>query len=114
MIRLGVVKERVKGKTGLLFPELRPDARHGTYSAALSKKAGRLLRSLGLPATITTHSTRHRFADALRAAKVEPKLRARLLGHSLGTITARFGRGHDAKALREAVNLVKYKGVSLE
>lgn len=36
LVRMGLM-ERVKGKTGLLFPELRPDSRHGTYTAALSE-----------------------------------------------------------------------------
>jgi len=114
LIDLGLIRKRVEGKSGLLFPELRRDARHGTYTAALSKKAGRLLRSLGLSRTVTSHSARHCFADALRAAKVEPEVRARLLGHSLGSITERYGRGHPVNVLRDAVNVVRYEGLVID
>ena len=37
----------------------------------------------------------------------------RLLGHSTGTMTERYGLGHDVKALAEAVALVRYAGVKL-
>jgi integrase len=108
LTRLGLM-DRVNGNSGLLFPELRPDAKHGTYTSALSKKAGRYLRAIGLPATVTTHSTRHAFTDALRRAKVEPEIRSRLLGHSArASMTERYGAGHDVKALQEAVNAVTY------
>lgn len=110
LIRLGLIAERVKGKAGLLFPELRPDARHGTFTAALSKKAGRYLRAIGLPPTITTHSTRHAFTDALRRAKVEPEIRSRLLGHGAGpSTTEQYGAGHDVHALLAAVNSARYE-----
>jgi integrase len=89
------------------------DARHGKLTAALSKTAGRYLRATGMPPTVTTHSARHAFTDALRRAKVEPELRSQLLGHSAGTMTARYGSGHDLKALQEAVNAVIYEGLSL-
>jgi integrase len=112
LIRLGLVKWRDKQpRGGLLFPELRPDKRHGKLTAALSKRAGRYLRALKMPASVTTHSTRHAFADGLRRAKVEPEIRSRLLGHSTQTMTERYGAGHDVKALQDAVNAVSYDGI---
>jgi integrase len=112
LIRLGLVEWRDKQlRGGLLFPELRPDKRHGKLTAALSKTAGRYLRALKMPVTITTYSTRHAFADGLRRAKVEPEIRSRLLGHSTQTMTERYGIGHDMKALRDAVNAVSYEGI---
>jgi integrase len=112
LIRLGLVEWRDKQpRGGLLFPELRPDKRHGKLTAALTKTAGRYLRALGFPPSVTTHSTRHSFVDALRRAKVEPELRSQLLGHSAGNMTARYGTGHDMKALRDAVNAVRYDGI---
>jgi integrase len=114
LIRLGLVKWRDKQPCGgLLFRELRPDKRHGKLTAALSKTAGRYLRALKMPASVTTHSTRHAFADGLRRAKVEPEIRSRLLGHSTQTMTERYGIGHDVKALEETVNAVQYPGVTL-
>jgi hypothetical protein len=37
------------------------------------------------------------------------------LSHSTasGTMTARYGSGHDLKALQEAVNAVRYEGMTL-
>jgi integrase len=66
-----------------------------------------------MPKTVTTHSARHAFADAARRAKVEPEIISRLLGHSAGTMTARYGSGYDLKALHEAVCAVRYEGVKL-
>jgi len=112
LIRLGLVEWRDKQpRGGLLFPELRPDKRHGKLTAALSKTAGRYLRALKMPASVTTHSTRHAFADGLRRAKVEPEIRSPLLGHSTQTMTELYGAGHDVQALEEAVNAVRYEGV---
>jgi len=112
LIRLGILSWRDRlPKGGLLFPELRPDARHGKLTASLSKTAGRYLRAIGMPATVTTHSARHAFTDALRRAKVEPEIISRLLGHSAGNMTARYGAGYDLRALQEAVNAVRYEGI---
>jgi integrase len=109
LIRMGLM-DRVKGKKGLLFPELRPDAKHGTYTAALSKKAGRYLRAIGMPPTVTTHSTRHSTTDKLRAAGVQEGIIAAILGHSVQGMTARYGRGWDVKALASAIATIEYPG----
>jgi hypothetical protein len=38
---------------------------------------------------------------------VEPELRSQLLGCRVENMTARYGSGHDVKALQEAVNAVQ-------
>ncbi len=112
--RLGLVEWRdAQPKDGLLFPELRPDAKHGKLTAALSKQANRYLRGIGIEPPVVAYSTRHSFADALRRAKVEPEIRSRLLGHSVEGMSGKYGAGFDVHALAEAVNSVRYEGISI-
>ena len=77
------------------------------------RKVKPLASSPPLPAplregVIELHSARHAFAGAARRAKVEPEILSRLLGHGAGNMTARYGSGHDLKALQGAVNAVRY------
>jgi integrase len=99
-------------KNGRLFPELKPGP-HGKLAGAFSKWWGRFTEQQGSADPLKTfHSLRHTFTDSLRRAKVEPELRSQLLGHSAGNMTARYGSGHDLRALQEAVNAVEYEGIS--
>ena len=103
---------KAQPKDGLLFSELRPGP-HGVLTGAFSKRYARFSDSLGITDPRTCfHSYRHSWIDAARRAKVEQEIRSALLGHSAGTMTARYGSGHDLRALQEAVNAVEYEGTS--
>ena len=95
---------------GRLFPELRAD-KHGVFTSRFGKWYGLFSDKCGITdKRHVFHSYRHSWIDAARRAKVEPEIRSALLGHSTasGTMTARYGSGHDLKALQEAVNAVRY------
>jgi integrase len=109
LLRLGLMGYVASVRAGgLLFTEMKPGP-HGKLSGAFSKWWGRYTGELGITSPQKVfHSLRHSFSDALRRAKVEPEIRSQLLGHGAQTMTARYGAGHDMKALQEAVNAVGY------
>jgi len=114
LVKHGLLDYAKAQAEGLLFPV--KAGPHGKLSGAFSKWWRRFTDECGVrDARKVFHSLRHAFADALRRAKVESEIRSALLGHSTasGTMTARYGSGHDLKALQEAVNAVRYEGVTL-
>jgi integrase len=81
---------------------------YGSRSALASKWYGRHARSLGITDKAKVfHSFRHLMLDALRAAGVEPEIRARLLGHEVEGMAGRYGTGHTLEQLRAALESVK-------
>jgi integrase len=113
LLEAGLVELARERGADWLFP-LKAD-RHGKRTSALSKAFGRLLRSLKLDqhGKIVMHSARHAVADRLRAAGIQEAIIAALLGHAHPTMTARYGRGYDAKVLAEAVAKVDYRALDL-
>jgi integrase len=94
-----------------LFPELRPGAR-GDLSQGFSKWYGRYRQALGITDPhVGMHAFRHGFADALRAAGVEPELRNAVMGHSQGHVGARYGDGWTVHALAQRVAELTFPGM---
>ena len=102
-----------------LFPLLRPGAKGG-FGEAWSKWFGRYKRELGIANKATvSHSFRHGFKDAARAARVSEELHDALTGHG----NASVGRGYGAKevvrrfgleTLADAVSRISYPGLDLD
>jgi integrase len=118
LVRAGFLRHvasvrRANPRGGRLFPELQPGAR-GQFSQGFSTWFGRYRRALGITdPQVGMHAFRHNFADALRAAGIEPELRNTLLGHSQGHVGARYGDGWLAQALAVAVARVYYPSLDL-
>lgn len=77
----------------LVFPSHAGAKRTNT----LSQRLVALIRRAGVPksARLTTHSFRHTLKEALCAASVEQRTQDRILGHSSGAVSERYGSPQD-------------------
>lgn len=91
-------------RAGRLFPDLKAGA-FGDLSAAYSKRAGRLIRDLGITdkRKVANHSWRHRFKDLCRDAGVPKDVHDRLTGHAEGDVSGSYGSGHGLPTLAAAI-----------
>ncbi|MDA7640576.1 site-specific integrase, partial [Opitutaceae bacterium] len=100
-----------------IFPELQPDA-YGNISSKYSKRFGRRLKRAGVKQdrSITFHSFRHTFRDALRRARVPEEIADRICGWSSGKNMGRhYGGSVDlVRTLFEEISKVEYEGLNLD
>jgi integrase len=77
------VKRRSPARSSL-WPDIPPDNTFGSRRAIASKRVGRWLRGIGITdqRIRPSHSWRHWFIDACRAARLHPEVRSALTGHS--------------------------------
>jgi integrase len=107
VVRKMLARRKAAGK-GRLFPELKAD-RFGDYSHALSKRAGRKLRAIGLtdPVLVAEHSWRHRARTLMERAEVAPWVADWVLGHERpGEGLGRYSEGPSDTQLVEAMRAV--------
>jgi integrase len=120
LIKFGFLKfvalqAKARGSGAWLFPQVEP----GTKGAkAFSKWFGRYIGSHGVTdAAKVFHSFRHNFIDALRAAGVDGEINTALVGHSDGSVHAKYGAKEIVtrfgKRLTKAVARVRYAGLDL-
>jgi integrase len=106
------VDERHEGVAKPLFRDLRPN-RHGYWSAAITKRISRIIRSdLGITnRKYTTYSLRHNFIDACKAAGIDEEIRMKFMGHQLEGVHGVYGNPlvlpHESKLISE----VSFAGV---
>jgi integrase len=82
---------------------------YGDRSNAISKRFGRLKKSLGYDERFVFHSIRKTFTSRLEAAGVPELLAARLLGHEVKTISyGLYSSGSTFPQLKDAINQVYY------
>ena len=106
---------KARGKSAWLCPQVAPGT---TGARAWSKWFGRYIGAHGVTEeTKVFHSFRHTFIDALRAAGSSEELNSALVGHSDGTVHAKYGAKEIARRFRhrlsEAVASVTYNGLDL-
>ena len=106
---------KARGESAWLFPQVAPGT---TGARAWSKWFGRYIGAHGVTEeTKVFHSFRHTFIDALRAAGSSEELNSALVGHSDGTVHAKYGAKEIARRFRrrlsEAVASVTYNGLDL-
>jgi integrase len=83
---------------------------YGGRSNAISKRFGRLKKSLGYSENYVFHSFRHGFATQLENANIPLNVSARLMGHEINNET--FGRYSDGLAfegLQQAISCIDWK-----
>ncbi len=112
---LEFVEAQRQAKRTRLFPELAFCPKKEKYTSAWSKWWGRWARKHVSPMKSKCyHSFRHLFADQLRATDAADSMIERLMGHSSGKTTRRYGRGHDLAKYDAVVQRIVVKGVDME
>ncbi|MBC8285474.1 MAG: site-specific integrase [Nitrospinae bacterium] len=91
-----------------LFPALKQSA--NGYGSAISKWFNKRLREKGIvDKKKVLHSTRHTFISKLKQLDIQDHLISELVGHTVESITVgRYGKKLDVKALRKAIEKLKY------
>lgn len=111
LIELGFGRYLATIKSGKLFPELKPDSR-GVPGGLFSKWFGGYRRSIGLDRDgCDFHALRHNFKTLLRGADADSEIKAALVGHSTGNVSAKYGM-YPLKHLKAAIDQVEL-GVSI-
>jgi len=83
-------------------------------SHSLSTRNGQALHGRwGIPSKrLTFHSTRHTFAKRAVQADLSDRVVKRLMGHSDGSMTARYGGNHNLAQLKAAIDLIGWPEIS--
>ncbi|MGE5506736.1 MAG: DUF6538 domain-containing protein [Actinomycetota bacterium] len=107
--------DRIRGSEEiLLFPDLIPD-RFGKRTATFSKKWAKFLDTIGIREREKVfHSFRHAFKDAARDSGLREDIHDALMGHDSGGVGRSYGVGFSLEVLRDAIDSVVYRGVSLQ
>ncbi|HEY5777908.1 MAG TPA: site-specific integrase [Terrimicrobiaceae bacterium] len=96
-----------------VFSDLKPD-RFGHWSAAISKRINRRLRSLGITnERLTAYSLRHNFRDACVSAQISEEARKKFMGHQLEGMDGVYGNPNPLPHESAMIDLVKFPEVDL-
>jgi integrase len=97
-----------------VFEDLRPD-RFGHWSAAISKRLNRRLRSLGITnERLTAFSLRHNFRDACVKGRMDAETRKKIMGHQLEGMDGVYGNPNPLPHESMAIDLVSYPDVDMK
>lgn len=113
---LGFVKSRRErlNRDIQLFSDLKPN-RFGNWSAAISKKFNRRIRSLGIMnPRLTAYSLRHNFRDACVSASMPQQTRMKMMGHQLQGMDAVYGNPRPLPEESAAIDRIEFEGVDLQ
>jgi integrase len=95
-----------------LFPDLRSQRQQRT--AAFSQWWGRYARTHGIADRRKVfHSFRHTVKDGFREAEVSKDLFDAIQGHSPKDVSGGYGRGYTLRRVAEAMECLRYPGLSL-
>lgn len=118
LIKMGLLdfiasRHQRTGRNCQVFSELKPN-RHGHWSAAISKRINRRLRSLGiLNPRLSAYSLRHNFRDACVSAGMSDETRKKLMGHQLQGMDAVYGNPRPLPEESIAIDRIAFHDVDL-
>jgi integrase len=115
LIKLGFLdyvekrKSECKSHTEQLFPDWYAD-KYGRHSSLMSEKFSYLLDKLGINTkSISFHSFRHTFKDAMRRAELSDSVQRMFMGHSIKDVHEGYGIDKIQKKHSERINDIKYE-----
>ncbi|SFG58326.1 DUF6538 domain-containing protein [Methylobacterium gossipiicola] len=119
LVRMGILdlferRRRVSDVRGQLFGDVAPNA-HGHYSAAVTRRINRRLRSLGVEnKRFVLYSLRHNFIDACHAAGMPDVARMKMVGHQMNGMGGVYGNPLPEPWESAWIEKVAYEGLDLE
>lgn len=108
-IAVAVIRQRIGKRTdpaAFLFAELIPGGADNKRSWQVQKAMGDYRRVVGLPPSVTFHSTRHSFATRMEEAGVDSRWAERYFGHTVPGLMG--GRYSHADTLVKVAQAIKY------
>jgi integrase len=91
-----------------LFPELIPN-RHGTRTAAFSKRWGKFFDRIGLDDDrLAFHSFRHTFLRKCRDSRIPKDVAEHLSGHAEADVSSGYGAGYDLETLNDWIQRIDW------
>lgn len=119
LVRMGLLdlferRRRASGLDKQLFQDVTANA-YGHYSAAVTRRINRRLRSLGVEnKRFVLYSLRHNFIDACHAAGMPEVARMKIVGHQMDGMGGVYGNPLPEAWESAWIEKVAYEGVELE
>jgi integrase len=98
---------------GQLFDDVRPN-RFGHWSAAISKRINRQIRSLGITnEALSAYSLRHNFFDGCESNRIIETARMKFMGHQLPGMKGVYGNPHPLQHETDEIDRLIFPGVDM-
>lgn len=111
---LRFVEERRAAGAEFVFEECLPSGRFKKRAVVVGKALNRYLRRVGIEAEeIVLYSLRHDFASTLSANNVDPRIIARLMGHSTGNLAFDTYTSQLERQIFDALDRVNFPALGL-